>query len=111
MCHKRKKEAKKKDDVGHVGQERWGLQEDDSQGPARTEQVRLLQKRISQENGIIRTKADLNFLRRDADSEARSEIKLNYVNPMKDCKGKKAKAQKSELLHGSAVTSASECKH
>ena len=25
MCHKRKKEAKKKDDVGHVGQERWDL--------------------------------------------------------------------------------------
>ena len=30
MCHKSKKEAKNKDDVGHVGQERWDLQEDDS---------------------------------------------------------------------------------
>ena len=43
----------------------------------RTEQVRLLQKRIFQENGIVRMTADLNFLRRDADNEARSEIKLN----------------------------------
>lgn len=25
MCHKGKKEAKKKDDMGHVGQERWDL--------------------------------------------------------------------------------------